>query len=178
VRTAGGEPGGSRVADLPWSPGPVPGGAWATGCFGGWPGTAAGFVAVGAVADAPVEWAGGVVPGAAVVGAPAGAPEWFGSGAPGAVAVGSPGLPPGRGPAPVGGTGGPPWVPGTGSVLAWGSLAGGVASGLASGLAGGLAGGAAGAVPVGAALAGVAGGVPGLAVGRIVALGGIGALPC
>jgi hypothetical protein len=65
-------------------------------------------------------------------------------------------------------------VPGTGSVLAWGSLAGGVAGGVARGVASGAAGG----VPVGATLAGVAGGVPGLAVGCIVALGGIGALPC
>jgi hypothetical protein len=98
------------------------------------------------------------VPGAAVVGAPG----CVGGGAPGAFAVGAKGLPPGDVPAPAGGAGGPPWAPGTGSVLVCGSLVGG----------------AAGGVPVGATLAGVPGGIPGLAVGWTVALSGIGALPC
>jgi len=93
-----------------------------------------------------------------------GAPGCVGGVVPGAVAVGDNGLPPGV-PAPAGGAGGPPWAPGTGSVLAWGSLAGGVAVGAADGAA------------VGATLAGVAGDIPGLAIGRIAALGGIGALP-
>ncbi|WP_202802022.1 hypothetical protein, partial [Bradyrhizobium liaoningense] len=77
----------------------------------------------------------------------------------GAVALG-PGLPlgvtaPGAVPA-----GGPPGVPG--KVLAWGSLA----------AAGGWA------VVAGATLAGAGAAIPGLTVGWIVALGGIGALPC
>lgn len=57
------------------------------------------------------------------------------------------------------GTGGAPFSPGTGSVLAFGSVIG-------CGSA------------VGATLAGTAPGVPGLAVNLIDALGGSGALPC
>ena len=106
------------------------------------------------------------MPGAAAVGAPGRA----GGVAPGAVAVGGTGLPPGKGPAPAGGAGGPPWAPGTGSVLAWGSLVCGARAGPVCGAMGGAA--------VGATAVGVAGGVPGLATGWIVALGGIGALPC
>ena len=106
------------------------------------------------------------MPGAAAVGAPGRA----GGIPPGAVAVGGTGLPPGKGPAPAGGAGGPPLVPGTGSVLAWGNLVCGASAGAVCGAMGGVA--------VGATAVGVVGGAPGLAIGRIIALGGIGALPC
>ena len=89
-----------------------------------------------------------------------GAAGWLG-GLVGAVAVGA-SLLPGTLPAPAGGVGGPPWAPGTGSELACGSLGCGATDGAA----------------VGATAVGVAGGVAVLAVGWIVALGGIGALPC
>ena len=69
---------------------------------------------------------------------------------------------------PFGGTapgtaaaGGLPGAPGAGKVLASGSLAA-----------------AGGGVVAGATLAGPGAGIPGLTVGWIVALGGIGALPC
>ena len=96
-----------------------------------------------------------------MVGAPGGVGGFAGAVAVGAVGVGA-GLPPGRLPAPAGGVGGPPWAPGTGNVLACGSLVCGAIAGAA----------------VGATAVGVAGGFAVLAVGWIVALGGIGALPC
>ena len=95
-----------------------------------------------------------------------GAAGWVG-GLVGAVAAGASRLP-GTIPAPAGGVGGPPWAPGTGSVLAWGSVL----------ACGSLVCGATGGAAVGATAVGVAGGVAILAVGWIVALGGIGALPC